>query len=388
MTMVERVRTNRPRTTEGPSGIDDPFGSIPGAESMVRVNGEQLPVAGMTIADIRRRLADRLDIQPNYPVRLDGADVDDEQTALLAGQTLEFIRRAGEKGVLRASRRQRASPGPTAEIVTLRDNVATVVTDEGNEYQMPIEQLFRLAVPTVVESGGLNLSSEVRFGYTRGQTTVLVCEYSAGPYTLFWVTDDSELAGGVRPPYRAVTISLPYVIVMAAFEDSTLSNLNECFFSTTPLGVTDEDNELLFPGLLNCSRFEPQEGRPLSWICTEELNRRAIFGEPEPRRRLHLGLKALRECLFQSGFNYSSDNHEYASWYTESRRVDRRVSNIDRWQTATKKNGFFALDVPWIKTGKNVRQIVERMFDIRGVSKTRIRDVRQIARIIINHHES
>jgi len=58
---------------------------------------EALPVAGMTVAQIRSRFRDRFDLHPAAIPVIDGHDAE-EDTTLLAGQLLTFIRRSGEKG--------------------------------------------------------------------------------------------------------------------------------------------------------------------------------------------------------------------------------------------------------------------------------------------------
>ena len=58
---------------------------------------EALPVAGMSTAQVRRRFENLLDIHPQGIAVLDGVPVDDE-TLVQAGQTLIFMRRAGEMG--------------------------------------------------------------------------------------------------------------------------------------------------------------------------------------------------------------------------------------------------------------------------------------------------
>ena len=60
---------------------------------------DRVPLAGSTVAAIRRRLADRLDIDPNATAVIDGDPVRDEDaTSVRAGQLLAFVRFAGEKG--------------------------------------------------------------------------------------------------------------------------------------------------------------------------------------------------------------------------------------------------------------------------------------------------
>lgn len=64
---------------------------------------EPLPVAGMTVGEIRRRLADRLNIDATAQAMVGGRDVGDDVT-LRSGESLYFRRQAGEKGAPRRSR--------------------------------------------------------------------------------------------------------------------------------------------------------------------------------------------------------------------------------------------------------------------------------------------
>ena len=93
---------NRPRPAigSGPSGLGDPFAPDNGSQSAMVSHGpyaEQLPVAGMTVGEIRMRYRDRFDIDPQSVAVVDGHPAD-ETTAIQPDQILSFVRRAGEKG--------------------------------------------------------------------------------------------------------------------------------------------------------------------------------------------------------------------------------------------------------------------------------------------------
>jgi hypothetical protein len=81
----------------GPPVADDEGGG----STMVTVSHwpycERLPVGDMSVAEIRRRYAERFDIDPQSVATVDGHEVD-PTTAVTAGQVLMFVRRAGEKG--------------------------------------------------------------------------------------------------------------------------------------------------------------------------------------------------------------------------------------------------------------------------------------------------
>lgn len=94
MTETTRVRQTRQRT-----GGHDPAGQDPGMMASVShwPYCEQLPVAGMSVGEVRQRYADRFDIDPRSRAVVDGNEVGDE-TVVSPGQMLMFVRRAGEKG--------------------------------------------------------------------------------------------------------------------------------------------------------------------------------------------------------------------------------------------------------------------------------------------------
>ncbi|MEQ8667814.1 MAG: hypothetical protein RIC12_01495 [Pirellulales bacterium] len=269
--------------------------------------------------------------------------------------------------------------------IIIRGETAAVEKPGGKTVEISLAKLLELAQPNQIDSCGIRLAPEVRFAYTRRGMTILACEYPPGPYTLSWIADDSPAPFGRNAKYRTVTISLPYVIVLAVFDGTRISDLNECFFRAEPLTEIDEDNQLKYPGLLNCSRFEPPEGHPLAWICTQHLDRRPICKEEDSRKRIALGLATLRRCLFEQSFNMSSDLHEYSSWYSESSGVDERISSVERWHEETKKNRFMGLDVPWLDTNETLKSIVERIFANQGRVGRDVTDARQLSRLIFNN---
>jgi hypothetical protein len=145
------------------------------------------------------------------------------------------------------------------------------------------------------------------------------------------------------------------------------------------------DDDLFFPALLNCSKFVPPEGRPLSWICTQHLKATPAMHDPDLNKRLTASFEALRRCLFETGFNYSSENHEASSWFTESRQVDPRVATVEAWEAASAKDPLFVLDVPWLKTGYALRQVLDRIFRNQNARKNHGHNAAALARLIFNH---
>jgi len=61
------------------------------------VYAHNLPLGGMRVRDARDELSERMNIDPEAVAVLDGNEVD-EDTVLAEGQTLTFVKHAGEKG--------------------------------------------------------------------------------------------------------------------------------------------------------------------------------------------------------------------------------------------------------------------------------------------------
>jgi hypothetical protein len=97
--MSEQVQVRPAPFGAGPAGLDFADAAVGGAVTVSHgVHHESLPVGNMTVGEIRRRYADRFDIDPGSTAELDGRTAGDE-TVVRPGQMLAFARRAGEKGV-------------------------------------------------------------------------------------------------------------------------------------------------------------------------------------------------------------------------------------------------------------------------------------------------
>jgi hypothetical protein len=100
--MTERQRTPAERGPSLGPGSPAPLGA-PLADSLVALTvgpyGGQLPLAGRSVGEVRRRYGDRYDIAPQMQAFVDNAPVDDD-TVLHAGQVLTFMHLSGEKGAV------------------------------------------------------------------------------------------------------------------------------------------------------------------------------------------------------------------------------------------------------------------------------------------------
>jgi hypothetical protein len=390
--MQETTRSAQ-RLTRAPAGIGSPFGGdapfAPTAEVRHGVYTEHAP-ANQTVGEIRRRMRDRLSLPDGAQAFVNGRPVDDA-TRVLAGMRLEFMHHAGEKGVrlFGGATRKKGGEGFSVEI---GQRVILARSPEGNKAALRIEELADVLSDPAMDTGEAPLPVGVRYVKSRGGTTVWVHETPPSVWNLRWIADDSPKPFG-GAAYRDVVLGLPYLVVLAVFHRDgegprTLTGANECFFRTAPLRSYTAD-ELLVPALLNCSVFGPVgkgkigiDGRPLVWICTEHLNFRRLALEKDAAQRMVKSLAALMQALLGTGFNLSSEHHEFSSGFTVSRGIDPRVDTVEAWQRATEEDPEFVLNVPWIKTGYTLAEAVERVFLRQGESARRTRSAQDLARLV------
>jgi len=281
-----------------------------------------------------------------------------------------------------------AAPGPQEIALTIQGATIRATSPEGQVATMGLQRLAELLARQGMSTCGTVLPDGVKLLESRGPVSVWVHESPPRVYSFKWIAGDSAAPFGQGTKYRIVRIALPYLIVLVVFEPhgrgaQQLSGRNECFFRVAPL--SSGDDELLFPALLNCSKFTPPHGKPLSWICTAQMNRAAIAREPDTPKRLRAGFHALLQCLLETGFNYSSEHHEGASWFTESARVDPRIASVEAWEKATEHDPLFVLDVPWLKTGLGLRQVLDRIFLHSRAHDVPFATARDAARLVFNH---
>ncbi len=102
---MERQRIRHEDQLEGlgggiPDFFSDTVSSSAGAVTVCHgPYAEQLPVVGETVGRVRALFGDRFDLDPESQAVIDGRPVGDE-VRIEAGQSLVFVRRAGEKGTL------------------------------------------------------------------------------------------------------------------------------------------------------------------------------------------------------------------------------------------------------------------------------------------------
>lgn len=362
-----------------PGGGDSIFDAVPVMPNQdVNVSSgpyaETLPVGGTTVGEVRRRYSDRFDIDPNAVSIVNGKPAD-ENYLLSSGESLMFVRHAGEKG-------------GGANLVSIEGDLATV---DGNlkSVSMKIEDLCQRIGPGM-STGSVILPAGIKTVLSQGNITIWFWEQPPKVVRLSWIREDSPSPYGPGAKYRNVRIALPYLVIAAVFarDGNGIPNIigkDECFFRNEPLKSYAND-ELCFPALLNCSRWSDPKcmGHPLSWICTHHLKPNKQMQSKKPGDRFQGGFEAVRYCLLETSFNLSSEHHEGNSWFGDTKKLIPQIGTVEKWEENTKKDPLFVLDLPWTKTGYTISTLAERIFQQNGGGSGTPKTADDIARIIIN----
>jgi hypothetical protein len=269
-----------------------------------------------------------------------------------------------------------------------------VETPEGTVHELPVRAFQESLVADRFETGGIISPDGVLGLFPLRRAVVVVHQTPPVVRRLKWLAANSRAPYGPRARYRDVSLALPYVVVLAVFIRDPrgrvqLTSKSEAFFSRVPL--QSPDDELCYPALLNCSRFEPAADHPLAWICVQNLDLSETCGsKSDDSARLRAGLGALLRHLYETGFNRSSEVHEGSSWFeaTVSAQVDERLADVEAWERASLADGSFALDVPWLPTGLSVRDVVDRIAGSMGGRETPLVTADDLARGVINCPDS
>ncbi len=238
----------------------------------------------------------------------------------------------------------------------IENKKATVKTTEGQTIQRDervLVDMFRAEL--VPPLGNVAFPDGVKF--VEWQPPFLGVVHQMPPHVrcLRWIDGSSPQQFGPGTTYRSVRIGIPYSITFAVYyahgRSLAMSAHNELYFRNEPLRTRDD--KLCYPALLNISAIKTP-ARVRAWICTQYL-------APAPGSDWTTQLAGLLDHTWNGGFNLSSEHHEGASWYGESRGVHKNLHPIEKWVKATEKDEAFALQVPWKPASLNVGQLLNAM---------------------------
>ncbi len=185
----------------------------------------------------------------------------------------------------------------------------------------------------------------------RGDATVLVIEEKPQLRAVSWLAENSPSPYGPKAKYRRVRLSFPYIVIIVALRDGTLTGYQQCFYRTAPLA--NPSDSLLYPNLPNVARGYQQE----CWLCLANLRKNLSPLSLEEK------VRQIRDHFWGAGFNRSSEEHEGMSYWQAMRSInlDPRLQNLIAWEQASLKEPLFPLTVNWKPLAKTIGAVVEEM---------------------------
>ena len=370
--MSEKVRkANEKKPAVGGDGGDAGFTPITETQDAQVCHGpyaETLPVVGKPISEIRRKFADRFGIPKDAQAILDGVEVDDN-TVIGNKQILTFVKRAGEKGA--------------GDTLVIEGETVQAISPEGQRVAVPLGALISHLSSPKMDTAGCVLPDGVRAVKSRGKNVIWVHETPPRVQNFKVVDKTAKVKKDGKLVYKNVALSLPYVLTFANFIPGTnIFGACECFFRTSPLETIDD--ELLYPALMNCVKFpkEGAESQPLTQIITSNLNIEQLAKINDAQTQMQESLGALVNHLFQTGFinEGNTDN-----WFAASSEKIETISSIEKWHKASAEDGLFSLDVPWMKSGISVRNVIDRIFKQTGMDHAEIKNAADVAAVCFNY---
>jgi hypothetical protein len=188
-----------------------------------------------------------------------------------------------------------------------------------------------------------------------GDAVVLVIEEKPQMRTVRWLTDDSPAPYGPKAIYRTARLAFPFVVIVVALRNGSLTGYQQCFYRTAPLQHLSDP--LCYPNLYNVANGYGQA----CWLCLANMKKDLSTLAWEEK------VREIRRHVWGAGFNQSSEVHEGMSYWQTMRRIDSRVSSLTAWEKESKKDPFFPLSVKWQPLGKTVGDVIEET--LRGVAR-------------------
>jgi hypothetical protein len=304
------------------------------------------PIGGMTVREARRALQRPLNIDDSAVAVINGAPVAEDQQISADVTMLSFVKPSAMKGA-------RAK----AEKIIMEGQDARLTSDDksAGTHSLSLEQF----VEGIVESTVRGLSPEplpdnVKWCVECHSLSIYIVQLTPQVRWIKWLDDNSPEPYGPGAVYAEHRLATPYVVLKVPFWGPRIVPRIEVFYRNRPLESLDGDGGALFwPNLYNVS---VNAYRCTAWYCSQHLP------EARVRTKVQAGLNAVVHHLFGGGFNASSEAHEGLSTFglCVQEKLDPRITDVQRWAEATRKDPRFVLGVEWKPTGLTVKDLIER----------------------------
>lgn len=297
------------------------------------------PVAGMKVKDARAVLKKLIKVDDKAAAVINGQVVGEDDVISSETTLLSFVKPSAVKGAITID----------GEFVQMDSKQVKVDKFCGLVSQNTISGLHEAPIP-----------DNVKWVARAGQLEVYIIELKPELRSIKWIADYSPEPYGPEAEYEQRRLATPYVIIKVPVLAGQVQHVCELFYSNEPLRSID--HELCFPNLYNVS---PNIYRVKSWFCTQYLDVKGLTAPNDI-------LTEVINHVWGGGFNKSSDAHENTSGFAlcKSKRIDKRVTDVNAWEQASCEDPRFVLDVKWPSAGTTVRDRLQsdlNMFNVATV---------------------
>ncbi len=240
-----------------------------------------------------------------------------------------------------------------SEQITIRGDQAELVDDMAGFYSIPVEKMSEgIADSTVQGMTREPVPDNVKWHIRAGRLSIFIVQLTPEVRYIKWLADDSPAPFGPEATYVHRCLATPYVVLKVPFLGQRIIPRIEVFYRNRPIKNLDR-TRLYWPNLYNVS---VNAYECTAWYCSQHLH--------ELRRPLkyQTGLEAISHHLFGGGFNASSEHHEGLSTFGlyAQGKADPRITDVKRWEEASRENPRFVLSVKWQSAGLTVKELLDR----------------------------
>lgn len=261
----------------------------------------------------------------------------------------------------------------TDETITIEAERA-VLSSELKKHEVPLDEFSQKLAENVTQGFREEpIPRGARWVIQHGPLTVVIMEYTPAIRMIRWITDDSPQPYGPEAKTAERQLAMPYVVLKIPIRNGRVLPRVELFYRTEPLQNLDgPGGELFWPNLLNVS---PDARNCKSWFCTQYLDAEGAQGGIET------AVEAVTHHCFGGQHNFSSEAHEGNSTFrlAQQQGLDGRVTDVQRWEIASRADPLFVLSVQWRSTGLTVGELLRS-----ELKANRLRRVPRTARDLVS----
>ncbi len=239
------------------------------------------------------------------------------------------------------------------ERIVIEDKQVRLETSGGQSVNVSVQQFSTSVGESVIH--GLTdepIAYNTRWHVRCGPAEVCIVQLNPELRWIKWLSPDSPVPFGPEATSVDRCLATPFVILKVPFRRGRIVSRIEVFYRNEPLSlIHGPGGALFFPNLLNVS---PWSHDCTSWFCSQYLGKAMTQSGIEP------GLDAVVHHLFGGSFNASSEEHEGESTFSLAgrKKLDRRATDVLRWEEASRQDPSFVLQVKWLPAEVDVKKII------------------------------